>query len=259
MSTHQTDSQIQDVETAQRAHQAYLASRRTKARIKSQNRRQKADKARRNKTDVGSSDFIASLEGFTKKNKLPSHFRELISSTRFLVYRIKSYVDEKGVARALHRGGQNALLQMLIVLLTHCDLMSGQVGIPKKRSMDTISHEALMDIYAVRFGKSICSSTWYRYIAILKGLGVFSGEEVKVSGKEGVTVRSRPSYKMLSKRFLHGIGAFKNEIRASIEQAYQKALDKGLSFVWCKHNAPAYPVNAKTDLFSTSTPDYSPH
>lgn len=252
-------SHHQEAETAQRAHQAYLASRRTKEQIKAQNRRQKADKARRNKTDVGSADFIASLEGFTKKNKLPCHFRELISSTRFLVYRLKSYVDKEGVTHAFHRGGQDALLRLLIVLLTHCDLVSGQVGIPKKRCMDTISHDALMDIYAVRFGKSISSSKWYRYIAILKGLGVFSGEEVKVYGKDGVTVRSRASYKMLSKRFLRDIGAFKNEIRASIEQAYQKALDRGLSFVWCKHNAPAYPVNAKTDLFSAPTPDYSPH
>ena len=252
-------SHNQETETAQRVHEAHLSCRRTKARIKIQKRRQKADKARRNKTDVGSSDFIASLEGFTQKNKLPSHFRELISSTRFLVYRIKSYVDEKGVTRTLQRGGQNTLLRMLIVFLTHCDLVSGQVGIPKKRSMDTISHDALMDIYAVRFGKSLCSSTWYSYIAILKGLGVFSGKEVKVSGKDGVTVRSRASYKMLSKRFLYDIGAFKNGIWSSIKEAYQKALDRGLSFVWCKHNAPAYPVNAKTDLFSTPTPDYSPH
>ena len=92
---------------------------------------------------------------------------------------------------------------------------------------------------------------------MLKAMDIFSGKEIKAYGDDGTTVRSRASYKWLSKPFLQSIGVFTDNIMASIKESYQKALDKGLCFTYRQHNAP---VGYRThqDLFSAYSPSSAP-
>ena len=121
----------------------------------------------------------------------------------------------------------------------------------------TIKHDALMLEHAKRFESSMCSTSWYDYILILKDKNVFSGREIKVHGSDGVTVRSVASYKWLSNVFLRKIGVYKDAIMASIKLAYQKAIDNGRSFVWRQHNSPVNPTPSD-DLFSSHSSSPQP-
>lgn len=123
--------------------------------------------------------------------------------------------------------------------------------------MDTTSHDAFMLEYARRFGETLSSTTWYRYIGMLKAMDILSCEDIKVYGDDGVTVRSVASYKWLSKAFLRSIDVFTDNIMASIKESYQKAINKGLSFTYRQHNAPVgYRPNE--DLFTVYSPVSTP-
>ena len=218
--------------------QAIRDKARTKRRELREKRRYAANLVKSTKKAVGSADYIASDEGFTKKNRLPPHFKILINNSKKLVFSTRSHTDKRGRLRSLSLRGRRKLFNVLLVLLTNCDFMSGQVGKPKLDHMDTTGHDALMLQYARRFGDSISSSTWYRYIAILENMEIFTSKEIKLYAEDGVTVRSEPSYKWLSKGFLRTIGVFADNILGSIKASYQKAIKNGLSFVWREHNAP---------------------
>lgn len=228
---------------------------REKQRIKRLNLREKrraaANFVAEHNKAVGSAAYIASDIGFTKKNRLPAHFNLLINNVRKFVFIKKSYCDRQGILHALSNRGHKRIFEILLVLLTNCDLLSGQIGKAKSEHMDTTSHDALMLQYARRFGYTISSSSWYRYISVINAMGIFVSKEIKRYGEDGVTVRSEASYKWLSKSFLRAIGAFDDNLLASIKASYQKALKKGLSFVWREVNAPMVRLNTH-DLFNHS-------
>lgn len=98
--------------------------------------------------------------------------------------------------------------------------------------MDTTSHDMFMLKHAQRFGYAISSSTWYRYVDILKALNVFSGTSIKIFDDESKSVRSEASYKYLSKKFLNTIGVLRDGIRQSIDFVYNKSLEKGFRYAW---------------------------
>ncbi|MGL5469668.1 MAG: hypothetical protein ACRDCT_16025, partial [Shewanella sp.] len=152
------------------------------------------------------------------------------------------------------------LFEIVVTMITTCDLMSGQVGKAKNIGMDTTSHDALMLAHAKRWGEAIPSSTWYRYIDMLKQAGVFTVQEVKVAIEDNATgeektIRSVASYKWLSSQFLQAIGAYTDTIRAQIKQAYQKAINNGLSFTWrvFKRQLPVKQRFTADMFFSQST------
>lgn len=229
---------------------------RTKRRHLREKRRQAAEKVRSTSKAVGTAHYKASDKGFIKQHELPTHFKPLINGIRRWAYTQHQYIDTDGIVRSLSQRGHRKLFEVLIVLITSCDFMSGQVGKPTEIDMDTTKHDSFMLEHARRFGYSMSSTTWYRYINILKSMQIFSGREIKVWGKDG-TVRSRGSYKWLSKDFLRRIGVFKDDIMKSIKLAYQTALDKGYSFVWRQHNAPIG-YRPTHDLFSAYSPSTAP-
>lgn len=207
---------------------------------KSRIKRQKLRTAKRaaalhvktHKTAVGSNSFKASFAGFQAKGaRLPRYFNEVINNARQLIYSRKLYVDDGGVSRQMSERTKQKLFQIVVTLITTCDLMSGQVGKAKNIGFDPTSHDALMLEHAKRWGEAIPSSTWYRFIDILKHAGVYLVQEVKKADEEG-TVRSRAAYKWLSPQFLKSIGVYSDDIRAQIKQAYQRAINNGLSFTW---------------------------
>ena len=228
---------------------------REKARTKRQELREKRRKAAKfvktNNKAVGTADYIASDKGFIKKNRLPPHFKSLISNCKRFVFSKRSHTDKQGKYRSISLRGRRRLFNMLLVLLTNCDFLSGQLGKPKAEHMDTTSHDAMMLQYARRFGDSISSSTWYRYISMLEAMDIFSSKEIKVHGKDGIT-RSEASYKWLSKSFLQSIGVFTDDIMKSIKESYQKAINKGLCFVFRVHNEPVSYMPTP-DLFTPYT------
>lgn len=242
--------------SAQLAKKALCKKSRRNRRILREKRQKAANFAKEHKKDVGAAAYRATVSGFTKRNKLPHHFGELFNNARIFVYSQKEYVDQKGVTRTLSTRGQRKLFEILIVFLSSCDFLSGQVGLPKIKHMDTISHDAFMLQHAKRFGYAMSSSTWYRYVDILKSLGAFSSEPIHhFFDTEGVKkVRSESSYKWLSKKFLVRLGVFKDHIRASIKLAYTKARDKGLSFVWKMKNEQDFNHNIEFNFSSSTIP-----
>ncbi|WP_394230767.1 hypothetical protein [Shewanella colwelliana] len=234
---------------AELAIKALREKARTKRRELREKRRNAAYFVKVNKKAVGTADYIASDKGFIKKNRLPPHFKSLINNCKRFVFSKRCHTDKQGKYRSISLRGRRRLFNVLLVLLTNCDFLSGQVGKPKIGHMDTTSHDAMMLQYARRFGDAISSSTWYRYIGMLDAMDIYFSKEIKLYGEDGVTVRSEASYKWLSKSFLQGIGAFTDEVMASIKASYQKAVNKGLSFVWREHNSP---VNYRPtpDLFT---------
>jgi hypothetical protein len=210
------------------------------AKDKSREKRQKlrslkraaASHVKTNQTAVGSNAYKESLEGFKSKNsRLPRYFNEVINNARRLIYSRKLDVDNGGVSRNMSERTKRRLFEIVVTMLTTCDLMSGQVGKAKNIGFDPTSHDALMLAHAKRWGEAIPSSTWYRYIDMLKLAGVFLVQEVKKADEEG-TVRSSAAYKWLSPQFLQWIGVYSDHIRAQIKLSYLKALDNGLSFTW---------------------------
>lgn len=207
-----------------------------KARVKRQKlrtaKREAAYKVNTLGCAVGSNAYKSSLKGFkAPKAKLPRYFNEIINNARKFVYSSRFQIDNGGISRSLSDQSKRKLFEIIVTLLTTCDLVSGQVGKAKNIGMDTTSHDALMLAHAKRWGDAMPSSTWYRYIDILKQTGVFLIQEVKIAGEEK-TIRSVAAYKWLSAQFLQSIGVYTDSIRAQIRQAYQRALDKGLSFNW---------------------------
>ncbi|MEY8213051.1 MAG: hypothetical protein RPR97_01070 [Colwellia sp.] len=218
-------------------------------------RRKDANFVKQHDNAVGTEAHIASLDGFCKKSKLPHHFGELFNEARRFAFTQKEYIDSEGVVRSISKKGQRKLLEVLIVFIASCDFVSGQIGKPKSKYMDTTSHDAFMLQHAKRFGYAISSSSWYRYVEMLKCMNVFRGEAIRTFNEnEGKTItRSEPSYKWLSKSFLTKIGAFQDHIRASVELAYNKAKKNGLSFVWKVKNDYLFTEN-KTASFDFSPP-----
>lgn len=208
-----------------------------KARIKRQKlrsaKREAALHVKTHKTAVGANACKASLEGFKAlKSRLPRYFNEVINNARKLIYSRKFEIDEGGISRQMSELTKRKLFEIIVTLITSCDFMSGQIGKAKNIGMDTTSHDALMLAHAKRWGYAMPSSTWYRYIDMLKQAGVFVVEEVKIAGESEKTIRSVAAYKWLSTQFLQAIGAYTDTIRAQIKQAYQKAVNNGLSFTW---------------------------
>ena len=256
-STNLLAQKARDITSAQHAREIVREKSRTKRRHLREKRRKAAHFAKFNKKAVGTADYIASAKGFLKQNRLPAHFKVLINNAKQWVFSLRSYTDSDDRLRSLSMRGRRKLFQVLLVLLTNCDFMSGQIGKIKIEHMDTTSHDAFMLEYAKRFAESISSSTWYRYIDMLKVMDIFSGREIKLHGDDGVVVRSEASYKWLSKSFLQSIGAFTDTIMASIKESYQKAIKKGLSFIWREHNAPVG-YRPSYDLFSNYQPNTAP-
>jgi hypothetical protein len=252
-----SDPSFKQLTPAELAIKALREKARTKRRELREKRRKAAYFVKSNNKAVGTADYIASEKGFIKRNRLPVHFKELINNCKKWVFSKRSNVDKNGKFHSNTARGRRRLFNILLVLLTNCDFLSGQIGKAKLEHMDTTSHDALMLQYARRFGHSISSSTWYRYIGILDAMDIFHSKEIKLYGEDGITVRSEASYKWLSKPFLQSIGVFTDDVMASIKESYQKALDKGLSFTFREHNAPVgYFPNQ--DLFSAYSPSSAP-
>ncbi|MEI8616448.1 hypothetical protein P4S54_23395 [Shewanella sp. PP-He15 brown] len=231
-----------------------------KARIKRQKlrsaKREAALHVKTHKTAVGANACKASLEGFKAlKSRLPRYFNEVINNARKLIYSRKFEIDEGGISRQMSELTKRKLFEIIVTLITSCDFMSGQIGKAKNIGMDTTSHDALMLAHAKRWGYAMPSSTWYRYIGMLKQAGVFVVEEVKIAGESEKTIRSVAAYKWLSTQFLQAIGAYTDIIRAQIKQAYQKAINNGLSFTWrvFKRQLPVKQRFTADMFFSQST------
>ena len=231
-----------------------------KARIKRQKlrsaKREAALHVKTHKTAVGANAYKASLEGFKAlKSRLPRYFSEVINNARKLIYSRKFEIDEGGISRQMSELTKRKLFEIIVTLITSCDFMSGQIGKAKNIGMDTTSHDALMLAHAKRWGYAMPSSTWYRYIGMLKQAGVFVVEEVKIAGETEKTIRSVAAYKWLSTQFLQAIGAYTDTIRAQIKQAYQKAVNNGLSFTWrvFKRQLPVKQRFTADMFFSQST------
>jgi len=204
---------------------------------------------------VGVSGHKSSLDGFSKKSSLPPHHKELFNEAGRFANNVHEYIDKDGVVRRLSKKGRGKLKEVLIVLLSACDYVSNQIGVPKHKYFDTISHDAFMLRHAKRFGYAISSSSWYRYIAILKAMNIFRGESIWSfnNTSENKNTRSEPSYKWFSKDFLTKIGAYKDHIKVSVNLAYSKAKKNGLSFIWKVKNAAMYKENT-TASFDFSSP-----
>jgi hypothetical protein len=217
-------------------------------------KRQTATLVKTQNKAVGSSAYIASIDGFSKKKaKLPRYFNELINNTRRLIYGHYLDVDSGGVTRTIPEKTKKKMFEIAVTLLTTCDLVSGQIGKPKNIGMDTTSHDALMLQHAKRWGDPIPSSTWYRYIDLLKQVGAFRVEEVKIAEAEN-TVRSVAAYKWLSAQFLQSIGAYKDYIRAAIKLSNIKAVKNGLSFKWREFKKKLTTKQRKTnDMFNVAS------
>jgi hypothetical protein len=234
-----TPEQIQEKIEARR-----LKSRtdRTKKRAK---RREKALSASKNKVAVGASAYPATSAGF-KTKKLPTHFNVIINELRKQVYSGKFDDRSTGLCRQMSNTSRKKLFEILVTIVTRTDFISGQIGIPKKNGFHTISHDDLMLQHAARWGYSISSSTWYRYIDLIKKHDVFRVVEAKSHVSRG-KVKSYAAYKWLKLSFLKTIGVFSDDIKAGIEKAYQKTLASGKSFKWLlvhtkqvrKHHEPA--------------------
>ena len=231
-----------------------------KARIKQQKLRSAKQAAalhvKTHKTAVGANAYKASLEGFKAlKSRLPRYFDEVINNARKLIYSRKFEIDEGGISRQMSEPTKRKLFEITVTLMTSCDFMSGQIGKAKNNGMDTTSHDALMLAHTKRWGYEMPSSTWYRYIDMLKKAGVFVVEEVKIAGVSEKTIRSVAAYKWLSTQFLQAIGAYTDTIRAQIKQAYQKAVNNGLSFTWrvFKRQLPVKQRFTADMFFSQST------
>jgi hypothetical protein len=220
-----------------------------KARKKRQTLRVKKREAAQATKPVANSSYKTNLSGFSRGQKLPKHFDELINNLRRVVYS-PGFAQSEGITYSRAKSVSKNLFEILVTMLTHSDLISGQIGKPKGNGMDTTSHDALMLIHAKRYGRAIASSTWYRCIEILTRAGILDGKEVKVYGRDGVTVRSKASYKWFSQRFLASIGTFKDHIKASIKLAYNKALASGLCFTWMQYYPFRKPRNNSAPLFS---------
>ncbi|MGL4667210.1 MAG: hypothetical protein ACRCWR_04705, partial [Saezia sp.] len=174
-----------------------------KARIKQQKLRSAKQAAaahvKTHNTAVGANACKASLEGFKAlKSRLPRYFSDVINNARKLIYSRKFEIDEGGISRQMSELTKRKLFEIIVTLITSCDFMSGQIGKAKNIGMDTTSHDALMLAHAKRWGYAMPSSTWYRYIGMLKQAGVFVVEEVKIAGEAEKTIRSVAAYKWLS-------------------------------------------------------------
>ena len=259
----QKDNPIELDNSTELVDRRELLIRRKADRIKSRENRKKLRDKRRIGANlvkskgkaVGVAGHKSSLDGFSKKSSLPAHHRELFDEAGRFANNIKEYIDKDGVVRRLSNKGRGKLKEVLIVLLSACDYVSNQIGVPKHEYFDTISHDAFMLRHAKRFGYSISSSSWYRYIAILKVMNIFRGESIWSfnNTSENKTTRSEPSYKWFSKDFLTKIGAFKDHIKESVNLAYNKAKKNGLSFIWKVKNAAMYKKNT-TASFDFSSP-----
>lgn len=222
-------------------------------------KRQTATLVRTQNKAVGSNAYIASIDGFSKKkSRLPRYFNEIINNTRRLIYGHYLDIDYGGVTRTVPEKTKKKMFEIAVTLLTTCDLVSGQIGKPKNIGMDTTSHDSLMMQHAKRWGDAIPSSTWYRYIDLLKQVGAFRVEEVKIAEAEN-TVRSVAAYKWLSAQFLQSIGAYKDHIRAAIKLSNIKAVKNGLSFKWREFKKKLTVKQRTTsDLFNATSTNSPP-
>lgn len=205
-------------------------SRQTRA----EKRQKKREAARAHKAKaIGDRALIyKKSNGTSTAKKLPKHFHVLLQETKQFAFRQFTYIDKNKVSRTISKRGRKKLHEILTVLVTSCDLKSGKIGVAKKEHLDTTSHDTFMLKHAERFGYAMSSSTWYRYIDILKALNVFSGTSIKIFDDETKSVRSEASYKYLSNQFLKTIGVLRDGIRQSIDFVYNKAIEKGLRYVW---------------------------
>jgi len=222
-------------------------SRQTRA--EKRQKKREAAKAHKAKAIGDRALIYKKANGASTVKKLPKHFHVLLQETKKFAFRQFTYIDKNNVSRTISKRGRRKLHEILTVLVTTCDLKSGKIGVAKKEHMDTTSHDMFMLKHAERFGYAISSSTWYRYIDILKALNVFSGTSIKIFDDETKSVRSEASYKYLSNKFLVTIGVLRDGIRQSIDFVYNKAIEKGFRYVWRTINE----VIVASDRLTTET------
>lgn len=202
-------------------------TKRAKLRIK---RREKALDARTNNTIIGSSSYVPSKAGF-KGKRLPKHFPVLINRLKALVYSGEFDPITSGAKREWSVKCRTKLLEILIVIITRTDLVSRQVGVPDFDGFNAIKHDDLLLAHAVRFGYSMSSTTWFRYINVIKSHNILQVIEAKSHVCRG-KVKSYAGYKWLSDSFLKKLGADQDDIKISIERANNKTVKSGRSFKW---------------------------
>ena len=168
----------------------------------------------------------------SKGKSLPRHVIFLINALRIIIYTHRLAPDNGHITVKTCEKVLRTRFEILVLLLTTTDLVSGQIGYVKNKGMDTTSHDDLMLAYVKRYGKPITESTYYSHIRYFKEIGIYHVEPVYHSNKQTKTVRSAPAYKYLSLDFLRRLGTFKPEIRQSIKAAYDKAIAKGFNFAW---------------------------
>ncbi len=201
-------------------------------------------------TCVGSQNYPASKQGY-KAKALPKHFNVIINNIRQAVF--SGLLDPKtsGLNRAMSAKCRKKLFEVLVTIITRTELLSGQIGVPKADGFHAINHDDLQEQHAMRWGYSISSSTWFRYIAILKNHKILKVMEAKSHVSRG-KVCSYAAYKWVCPKFLSKIGLSKPEIKVSVERAYQKAVKNGLEFRWTmvftkvmrkKHDPISYDLN----------------
>lgn len=217
---------------------------------RAEKRQKKRDAAEIHKTKaIGDRALIyKKVNGKNSVKKLPKHFHVLLQEVKKFAFSQFNYIDKNKVNRSISKRGRQKLHEILTVLLTSCDLKSGKVGVAKKEHMDTTSHDMFMLKHAQRFGYAISSSTWYRYIDILKSLNVFRGTSIKIFDDESKSVRSEASYKYLSSKFLSSIGVLRDGIKESIDFVYKKSINQGFRYVWRRINEVISPVTQTKSL-----------
>lgn len=203
--------------------------------------RQAAKKAVESKTDIGFFAAIVKagagddLQIDAKRiKKLPLFYGKLVKTLLKIVNcgALFRHINRNYTIIGERRAVKARMCRILVLMLFHCDVLTGRIGIAKPGGYDPITHDSLRLEYARRYGEAIEPSTWYRYIGMLRDAGLLGGEEIKIAGDKDGTVRSKASYKWFTEQFLTMIGAKTDEIRAQAKKTKDKAMAKGLKFDW---------------------------
>lgn len=128
------------------------------------------------------------------------------------------------------------IAKVLVVLLARSDLIDGRIGVPTTEGIDTISHNQLMNDYALRFGQMIEDKTWYTTLNYLKRCGFLHQVKINVSlpGTNGTPkIRSAASFKQFTISFIKELKVtLYNNVAKMIHDTRFVQSSKGYKFDW---------------------------
>lgn len=129
----------------------------------------------------------------------------------------------------LQRRMRRLCSQILACFVRYCDVESGNVGIPKSKYMDTVTHDTLIREYEKSFGP-IHRSRWFRGINALKNAGYLDVEAINIDVTGTKQYLAKAAMKMLTAAFFRDTGVMTREdVQDSLSKAKKKRLKSGLS------------------------------